>query len=53
MVAPGLEQRECERVCVCVCERVCVCVCVCVCGRQILVALSTPSGARGCLIHPR
>ena len=38
MVAPGLEKRECERVCVCVCvcvsERVCVCVCVCVCVWQ-------------------
>lgn len=36
---------------------VCACVYTCVCvfggGRQILVALSMPSGARGCLIHPR
>lgn len=41
LVAPGLERREYERVC------------VFGGGRQILVALSTPSGAPGCLIHPR
>lgn len=37
-------------------EGVSVCVWVCGCvlggGRQMLVALSTPSGAQGCLIHP-
>lgn len=39
-------------------RRKCVCACVCLRvglggGRQMLVALSTPSGAQGCLIHPR